>query len=134
MNKKLRALVCRRADHRCEYCRLPEADAPVTPLHVEHIIARKHGGSSRASNLAAACHHCNFHKQTDLAGIDSRTGRHTLLFNPRRHKWERHFRWKGVFLLGRTAIGRATVAVLSMNHDDVIDLRERLQVEGRFPW
>jgi hypothetical protein len=44
----------------------------------------------------------------------------TKLFNPRRHKWERHFRWDGPYLVGRTAIGRTMVVVLAMNHADVI--------------
>ncbi len=31
---------------------------------------------------------------------------------PRRHKWSRHFVWRGVHLAGRTAIGRTTIMVL----------------------
>jgi hypothetical protein len=134
MNAKLSAFVRRRARYRCEYCGLPEADAPVVPLNIEHIVARKHSGATRPSNLAAACYHCNFHKGTDLVGIDERTGRRVSLFKPRRHQWRHHFRWRGRYLIGRTAIGRATVAVLSMNDDEMIDLRSTLQEEGRFPW
>jgi hypothetical protein len=44
----------------------------------------------------------------------------TKLFNPRRHKWERHFRWNDPFLEGRTAVGRTTIAVLAMNAPEVI--------------
>ncbi len=41
-------------------------------------------------------------------------------------KWERHFRWNGVLLVGKTAIGHTTnVAVMAINHDDMIDLRAR---------
>ncbi len=43
MNVALRTLVRRRARFRCEYCGLPEAYAPVLPLHVEHVVPRKHG-------------------------------------------------------------------------------------------
>jgi HNH endonuclease len=134
MNARLRALVRRRAHWRCEYCGLPEAHAPAVPLHIEHIVARKHGGATQPSNLAAACQHCNLHKQTDLVGIDSATGELTHLFNPRRHKWQRHFRWKGVLLIGKTAIGRTTIAVLAMNDEDMNDLRSTLAEEGVFPW
>src|SRR5436309_12248135 len=119
MDEKLRALVRRRARYRCEYCGLPEAHAPVVPLHLEHITARKHHGPTRASNLALACHHDNYHKGTDLVGIDPRTEKRVPLFNPRRHKWQHHFRWEGVILIGKTAIGRATVDVLAMNHEDM---------------
>jgi hypothetical protein len=134
MNETLRRLVRRRARFRCEYCGLPEACSPVLPLHVEHIIARKHRGRTRLSNLAMGCYHCNFHKQTDLVGIDPLTEKRTVLFHPRRHKWQRHFRWDGIFLLGKTAVGRTTVAVLAMNDDDMIDLRSALHEEGAFPW
>src|SRR5262249_29609852 len=134
MTEALRESVRRRAGGRCEYCGLPEAGSPVLPLHIEHIVARKHGGHSRPSNLALACFHCNFHKQTDLVGIDPVTGKRATLFHPRRHKWARHFRWDGTVLLGRTAIGRATIAVLAMNDDDMIELRTALAEEGAFPW
>jgi HNH endonuclease len=130
----LRALVLRRARYRCEYCGLPESHAPVTPLHVEHIIARKHGGPTWPTNLAAACHHCNLHKGTDLVGIDNTTGKRTPLFNPRRHKWHVHFRWEGTRLIGKTSIGRTTIIVLAMNDKEMIDLRQALQEEGVFPW
>jgi hypothetical protein len=109
-------------------------NAPVTPLHGEHIIPRKHGGATRPSNLAAACHHCNLRKSSDLVGIDPRTGKRCPLFNPRRHKWQRHFRWDGIVLLGKTAIGRTTIVVLAMNDDHMIDLRAALREEGAFPW
>jgi hypothetical protein len=35
--------------------------------------------------------------------------------------------------VGRTPVGRATVAVLQMNHEDRIDLRQHLIDEGLFP-
>jgi hypothetical protein len=104
------------------------------PLHIEHIIARKHGGTSNLSNLALACFHCNFHKQTDLSGIDPVTAKRVALFHPRRQKWERHFRWRGLLLAGKTPVGRATIEALAMNDDDMIDLRVTLLEEGAFPW
>jgi hypothetical protein len=36
-------------------------------------------------------------------------------------------------LIGRTAIGRATVAVLGMNLPHRVTLREKLLAAGRFP-
>ena len=134
MNEKLRQFVRRRARLRCEYCGLPEADSPVTPHHIEHIIARKHRGRTRSSNLALACHRCNLNKGTDLSGIDPLTNRLTKLFNPRRYRWNRHFRWDGFWLVGKTVIGRATVEVLRANESERIRLRESLAELGRFPW
>jgi len=55
------------------------------------------------------------------------------LFNPRRHKWVRHFRWQGGYLLGRTPIGRVTIAVLNMNAPFRVALREGLIEQGIFP-
>ena len=65
--------------------------------------------------------------------FDPKTGKVIRLFHPRRHSWDRHFRWDGPRLVGRTPIGRATVAVLAMNHPDRIALRELLIDEGVFP-
>jgi len=134
MNARLRSSVRRRARSRCEYCGLLEVCSPVVPLHVEHIVPRKHGGPTRLPNLALACFHCNLHKQTDLVGIDPVTGKQCRLFNPRRHRWQQHFAWDGVEVRGLTAIGRTTVAVLAMNDDEMIDLRTTLRAEGAFPW
>jgi hypothetical protein len=85
------------------------------------------------SNLALACHEDNLHKGPNLTGIDPLTGKLTRLFHPRRHKWSWHFRWDGPLLVGRTAIGRTTVAVLGMNLPHRVTLREALIAAGRFP-
>jgi hypothetical protein len=37
-------------------------------------------------------------------------------------------------LRGKTAIGRATIEVLAMNDDPMIELRSAFQEEGAFPW
>jgi hypothetical protein len=77
--------------------------------------------------------HCNLHKGTNLAGVDPKTRKRTWLFNPRRMKWRRHFRWDGPYLVGRTPVGRATIAVLNINDVDYVDTRAALLVEGVFP-
>lgn len=61
----IRDTVRERADRRCEYCRKPDGIS-VYPHHVEHIISRKHGGSSLLENLAWACFQCNVAKGTDM--------------------------------------------------------------------
>jgi hypothetical protein len=81
------------------------------------------------------CSFCNLHKGTDLVGRDG-TGRRAKLvplFNPRRHKWNRHFRFVGPYVIARTAIGRVTVSVLAMNNAERVQLRQNLIAEGLFP-
>jgi hypothetical protein len=133
MKASTRKLVRRRADNRCEYCRLHQGQDPLWPFHIEHILARQHGGTDDPSGLALACHECNFRKGPNLAGIDPTTGKRTWLFNPRTQNWRRHFRWQGPVRIGRTASGRATIAVLGLNLPDRIALRQLLIQTGAFP-
>ena len=66
-------------------------------------------------NLALACYRCNKFKGPNLAAIDPRTDKLVRLFNPRRQQWNANFSRRGVLILGRTAVGRATVELLRMN-------------------
>jgi hypothetical protein len=125
--------VRRRAGDACEYCRMPQANYPTVAFPIDHIRARQHGGRTTLANLALSCLHCNSHKGPNIAGIDPATNKLTKLFNPRRHKWAKHFRWSGPYLVGRTAVGRVTIAVLALNHPDVVEVREALIEEGLFP-
>jgi len=59
--------------------------------------------------------------------------RRAWLFNPRRQKWSRHFGWHGPILIGRTTVGRATIAVLSINLPHRVAQRAALIAEGVFP-
>ena len=123
MKPSTRASIQERAGHCCEYCHLQQEDSPLAVMHVEHIIPRIHGGTDDLDNLALACIDCNLHKGPNLAGIDPETQRVTDLFHPRRHRWEDHFEWRGIYLTGKTAIGRTTVRVLNMNSEDQLALR-----------
>jgi hypothetical protein len=134
MNRKTKKLVRLRAGGICEYCRLWQEHEPFISFQVEHIIPTKHGGSDALNNLALACYFCNTHKSSNLTGIDAKTKRIARLFNPRRQKWERHFRWEGVVIVGKTPIGRATVAVFGMNQPERIALRETLLALGQWPY
>ena len=99
--------------------------------HIEHIIARQHGGGDYADNLALACHRCNLHKGPNLSGIDPQTGEVVALFNPRRDRWADHFAFQEVQVIGLTATGRATVGVLVLNDARRIELREELRKSER---
>ena len=129
MTARLRALVRRRAEFRCEYCHFPERLAELR-FQFDHIIARQHRGESGAENLALACFRCNSHKGPNLSGIDPRTGLMTRLFHPRLDQWSDHFHWRGATLLGKTAVGRATIAVLCINRQDAIAVRTTLLDEA----
>ena len=115
MDAQTRDAVRQRAGHRCEYCQRTQANSPLIPLHIEHVIPRKHGGDDRLDNLALACADCNFKKSSDLAGLDPETGELVPLFHPRRRDWSQHFAWDGMRIIGLTSIGRTTVRVLDMN-------------------
>src|SRR4051794_33644680 len=130
MNPALRVAVKHRAGARCEYCHLPEACVPFVSFQVEHIVARQHRGPTALGNTAWACARCNLCNGPNLAGIDEVTNAMIKLFNPRKMKWARHFRWEGPVIVGRTAIGRATVNVLQMNDGDRVELRQALLDEG----
>ena len=133
MGELLARKVRERAGHACEYCRMPQAYYPTVPFPIDHVIARQHGGRTTLGNLALSCLHDNLHKGPNSAGIDPLTRKLTKLFNPPRHKRERHFRWDGPYLIGRTAVGRTTIAVPAMNDPDVIRVRRSLIEEGLFP-
>lgn len=132
MKRELERLVWRRAGGRCEYRQISQNDLRL-PFAVDHIIALKHRGATRASNLCLSCAACNSHQGPNISGIDEVTKRLTPLFNPRRHKWSKHFRWDGPTLVGLTPIGRATVTVLEINLDYRVEFRRDLIEEGVFP-
>jgi hypothetical protein len=130
MDAATRRQVRLRAEERCEYCRLSQAQAPFPLFHVEHVRPKKHGGTDAESNLCLACNHCNLHKASNLTGIDSLTDTIARLFDPRNDDWHQHFAFKGARVVGRTAIGRATVRVLSMNDSERVELRLHLIESG----
>jgi len=132
MDAALARLVWQRAMHCCEYSQLSQ-EYDDRPFEIDHIISRKHRGPSVASNYALSCFRCNSFKGSDISGRDRLTRKLTPLFNPRRHKWSRHFRWEGAYLVGRTPIGRVTVEVLNINDPFRVELREELMEEGLFP-
>jgi hypothetical protein len=130
MKAGAKARVRRRARNRCEYCKLSQADSPLAPLHVEHIIPKVHGGTDDEDNLALACIDCNLHKGTNLTGIDPKTGVVKGLFHPRRERWEAHFGRRGIYIVGKTAVGRTTVRVLQINSDEQLALRSSSAAVG----
>lgn len=68
ISPETRRIVASRANFVCEYCLIAEEDAYFR-FQVEHIISRKHGGSSELENLALACVFCNLYKGSDIASL-----------------------------------------------------------------
>ena len=119
------AFVRSRANGRCKYCGTLQVHI-VARFHVEHIIAKQHGGADDESNLALACDRCNAFKGPNLSSIDPTTGNIVALFHPRKDAWNDHFTLQEDGLIfGKTDVGRATVRLLNMNaHHRVLLRRE----------
>jgi len=130
-----RAEVATRAGHRCEYCHLPTR-GQVATFPIDHIVPRNRGGTTDLNNLALTCPHCNAHKWAEAEGTDPDTGEAALFFHPRKDIWSDHFEWSADRpgeLIGRTPTGRATIAGLRINDEDMITLRVLLAELGLFP-
>lgn len=128
----LRRRVRKRAAGRCEYCRVHDSDV-LLPHQPDHIIAEQHGGETTAENLALACIHCNRHKGPNIASLDPISGQLTSLFNPRTQVWEDHFALEGAYILPLTAVGRVTIRLLDLDHQDRLRVRQALIEAGRYP-
>jgi len=88
-------------------------------LEIEHIIPIAAGGTDDEENLWLSCRLCNNAKGAKTHGYDINTRWRVRLFNPRRQKWCRHFRWShdGTQIIGITPCGRATVSALNLNNE-----------------
>lgn len=115
-----------------EYCRSAQQHYPER-FQIDHIIARQHGGATTPENLALCCLDCNSRKGPNIAGRDPTTGQIIPLFNPRAQSWAEHFQWSGPYVMGLTASGRATIAVLALNRPARVAVRQMLIEEGVFP-
>lgn len=133
VSPRVRSLVVVRALESCEYC-LVHADYAAFAHEVDHVIARKHGGTSEADNLAYACAQCNRFKGSDISALDPESGKITPLYNPRTMTWADHFKLEGPRIVPLTAIGRATERLLQFNQIDRLLLRKELLVKRRYPF
>lgn len=132
ISPRLRHLVMTRANHRCEYCLLPEAVA----LHrhePDHIIPLQHGGVTEDNNMACACFRCNRHKGPNIGSYDPVTGLLTPLYHPRRQTWSDHFKLNGARIEPLTPEGRVTVFILQLNAPERVRERDLLLAAGYYP-
>jgi hypothetical protein len=123
------------ARNRCGYCLSPQ-HLVMARLEIEHIIPLCHGGDNDEENLWLACPICNRYKGSKTTGIDPETNEIAPLFNPRNQRWFAHFRWSadGLYVVGLTAVGRATVAALHLSDDaDALQVRSFWIMAGWHP-
>ncbi len=97
------------------------------------MIAEKHGGPTSLDNLAWACLYCNRFKGSDLASVDPTSNKVVFLFNSRKQRWNRHFRFNGALIEGINASGRATVALLHLNDPERVAYHLGLIDLGHYP-
>jgi hypothetical protein len=130
----IRELIRYRANHLCEYCHTSELWQYVR-FTIDHVLPLSQGGTHTPANLALACFHCNRHKGERSTAVDTITGSEAPLFNPRRDVWAEHFLWSadGLWIVGRTSTGRATIIALEMNRPWAVNIRAADRVVGRHP-
>jgi len=125
--RQLRQRIAVQARHRCGYCLTLEVVSGI-PLTLEHIIPKSRGGQDTEDNLWLSCRLYNEAKEVLAEALDPQTDTFTSVFNPRLQSWTEHFTWSedGTQIIGLTAIGRTTVAALSLNSE--------LRVRARAIW
>ncbi|MBV6427654.1 MAG: hypothetical protein KIPDCIKN_02176 [Haliscomenobacter sp.] len=129
----LKKWIAIRADGRCEYCRVLEY-LSLYEFHLEHIISKKHGGSSLPENLAYACSWCNWKKGPNIATVLYPEGELIRLFNPRVQNWFDHFEADSSgLLIGKSPIGQATIKLLELNDQERIKERMEMIISGCYP-
>ena len=134
VSRQLRATIEKAAGQRCGYCLTPQAITGAS-LEIEHIIPEGAGGFTEESNLWLACTSCNRFKGTRTHGLDTASGEHVPLFNPRDQRWDQHFTWNedGTEIVGLTPCGRATVEALRLNNPDIVGARSLWVQSGWWP-
>jgi HNH endonuclease len=122
------------AGDRCGYC-LSHQRYLLGPLEIEHLVPLVRGGTDDEDNLWLACARCNRFKGGQIEARDPVTGEVSPLYNPRTQRWRDHFRWDadGTTIAGLTAVGRATIAALRLNHEHSIAVRRNWVAAGWHP-
>jgi HNH endonuclease len=128
----LRRLVIQRAGNRCEYCGLSQLGQAAT-FHIDHVIPAVADGSTTVDNLALACVSCSLYKGARQDMEDPETRETVTIFNPRQQTWKEHFSWRGVEVVGLTAVGRANVNALKLNRAIIQAIRVEEECFSRHP-
>jgi hypothetical protein len=134
-SQELREKVKNSAQNRCGYCLAPQK-LMMARLEIDHIQPSSKGGTDEEVNLWLACPYCNSHKADKVEAIDPISQESIKLFNPRSQIWREHFDWheNGTKIIGKTALGRATVSALQLDSDaDAIETRRAWVSVGWWP-
>lgn len=126
--------VRQRALELCEYCHASEKWQYVL-FTVDHVIPLSKNGKNTIDNLALACFHCNRRKSNNITGIDPNSGNQVTLFNPRTSLWNEHFIWSKdeLIIIGLTPTGKATIEILNLNRERIINIRAADKAINRHP-
>ena len=120
--------------NRCSYC-LGSQNYVYGILKIEHILPKSRGGTNEKTNLCLACRNCNLYKSDQIEAFDQLTQQLVPLFNPRTAQWPDHFCFArdSAEIIGRTAIGRATVIALQLNNIISLTVRREWVRVGWYP-
>lgn len=112
----IRGAVAQKFNLCCAYC-LSQQNVAGVQYTVDHIIPKALGGSDDIDNLCLACSDCNRAKYDRIVARDLHSGDIVPLFHPVQDDWRDHFCWResGLWIEGKTAVGRATVEQLQLN-------------------
>jgi len=134
ISEEVKTRVRTQARNQCGYC-LSLQKYVLGILEIEHIIPKARGGTDDEDNLWLACRLCNNFKAAQTHAKDPETGRDVKLFNPRSQRWSEHFSWTddGVYIVGKTACGRATVVALRLNNTYAVMVRQAWVSVGWHP-
>ena len=105
------------------------------PMVIEHVVPLVAGGASIADNLCLSCYRCNEFKGPRRQATDPHDGQLVHVFHPRQQRWGDHFAWAadGVTVRGLTPTGRATVELLHLNSDWLVQARRIWVLVGLQP-
>lgn len=134
LSEARRQQVFGRAHHRCEYCQTSRRLIGM-PLIIDHIVPLALAGGHEPENLCAACYRCNEYKGAKTHDVDPVTNKLVPLFSPRTMVWAEHFQWEngGLYLVGNTPVGRATVLALRLNNEYLVESRSLWVASGWHP-
>lgn len=134
ISQNIRNRIRAQAQDRCGYC-LSQQKYVLEPLEIEHIQPIALGGSNDEDNLWLACRLCNNYKGIKVDALDPITHETAPLFNPRTQNWAEHFQWSTdkTQIIGKTAVGRATVLALQLNNMMAVSIRRAWVQAGWHP-
>ena len=118
----------------CAYCKTAES-LTVAIFEVDHIEPQSAGGATVFGNLCLCCPTCNRYKASRQLVEDAMTEQLVSLFHPHQQEWQEHFSWSSdaTEIVGRSPIGRATIAALRMNRSQLVRVRRMWVAMGEHP-